>query len=153
MATIETKYFGSMPFEREACFEFPWGLPAFEEERQFLPLQTAAHGPLLFLQSTGTPSLCFIALPVLVVDPEYKLSVSADDLEALGLRPSRQPWIGSEVLVLALLSIHEQAPPTANLLAPVVVNLADRRALQAIRCDRVYSHEQPLTFEQVESSC
>ena len=48
---------------------------------------------------------------------------ATEDLEALELPSGRQPQIGSEVLVLALVSIHESAPATANLLAPVVVNV------------------------------
>lgn len=153
MPTIETKYFGAMPFNDESCFEFPGGLPAFEEERRFLPLETPAHKPLLFLQSATTPSLCFIAVPVLVADPQYDLAVSFEDLEALELSVDRQPKIGSEVLVLTLLSIGENAPTTANLLAPVVINLATRRGLQAIRYDRAYSHEQPLAACPEEQAC
>jgi flagellar assembly factor FliW len=153
MPTIATKYFGAMPYEEEGCFEFPWGLPAFEEERRFLPLEMPGHKPLVFLQSTANPALCFIALPVLAADPEYALAVSPDDLQALSLPEDRQPVAGPEVLVLALLSIHEDAPATANLLAPVVVNLANRRALQAVRYDSVYSHAQPLACQKEEHSC
>ena len=153
MPTVDTKYFGAMPYEEESCFEFPWGLPAFEEERRFLPLEMPGHKPLVFLQSTANPTLCFIALPVLAADPKYVLAVSPDDLQALSLPEDRQPAIGPEVLVLTLLSIHEEAPATANLLAPVVVNLANRRALQAVRYDSVYSHAQALVSHKEEYAC
>src|SRR5204863_8883919 len=128
MPTVDTKYFGAMPYQEESCFEFPWGLPAFEEEQRFLPLEMPGHKPLVFLQSTVNPDLCFITLPVLAADSKYALSVSGEDLQALGLAEDRQPAIGPEVLVLTLLSIREGAAATANLLAPVVVNLATRRA-------------------------
>jgi flagellar assembly factor FliW len=153
MSTIDTKYFGPMAYDEESCFEFPWGLPAFEEERRFLPLEMPGHKPLVFLQSTGNPALCFIAIPVLLADPGYALVAAPDDLQALGLALDRQPRIGSDVLVLTLLSIQQDAPTTANLLAPVVVNLANRRALQAIRHDAVYSHAQPLAYQEEECSC
>jgi flagellar assembly factor FliW len=153
MPTVDTKYFGAVPYEEGTCFEFPWGLPAFEEERRFVPLEIPRHHPLVFLQSTATPALCFIALPVLAAHPEYALAVSPDDLQALSLREDRQPAVGREVLVLALLSIHEDAPATANLLAPVVVNLSNRRALQAVRSDSVYSHVQPLAGQKEEYAC
>jgi flagellar assembly factor FliW len=153
MPTIDTKYFGPMAYDEESCFEFPWGLPAFEEECRFLPLEMPGHKPLVFLQSTVNPTLCFVALPVLVAHPEYALTVSPDDLQALGLSVERQPRIGSEVLVLTLLSIQQDAPTAANLLAPVVVNLANRQALQAIRHDAVYSHAQTLDYPKEECSC
>jgi flagellar assembly factor FliW len=89
----------------------------------------------------------------LIADPAYQLAVCTDDLEALGLRVDRQPAIGVDVLVFALLSIQENAPTTANLLAPVVINLSTRHGLQAIRYDAVYSHAQALTLRTGECSC
>ena len=151
MPEIETKYFGRMPYEYDACLEFPAGLPAFEEEHNFLPIEITGVQPLVFLQSMATASLCFIALPVLVADPQYELAVAPEDLERLGLESHRQPHIGREVLVLVLLSI--QTHVTANLLAPVVVNLANRRAVQAVRDDFRYSHQHALSFEQQEQAC
>lgn len=153
MATIPTKYFGEMPLDELSCFEFPWGLPAFEGERLFLPVEIPDLIPLLFLQSAANSSLCFIALPVLVADPDYKLAISPEDLEALGLCTERQPEIGTEVLVLVLLSIYEDSPATANLLAPVVINVATRRALQAIRHDSNYCHNQQLSLRLEEPAC
>ena len=153
MPTIETKYFGAMSYDKESCFDFPCGLPAFDEERQFLPLHVPDQEPVIFLQSTKTPDLCFVAVPVLVADPQYRLAVAREDLETVGLSPARQPRMGEDAMVLALLAIRERAPATANLLAPIVINLANRQAVQAIRCDNVYSHQCPLTICAEESAC
>ena len=78
MPEIETKYFGRMPYQSEACLEFPAGLPAFEHEHSFLPIEITGAQPLVFLQSMETPTLCFVALPVLVADPNYELAVAPD---------------------------------------------------------------------------
>ena len=51
--------------------------------------------------------------------------------------------MGGEALALAILTVAEGGL-TANLLAPVVVNLANRRAVQAIRPDGRHSHAHPL---------
>ena len=141
MPQLQTKYFGTVTCDQNELFQFPLGLPAFEQEKSFAPLDLPGTAPLLFLQSTSRPDLCFLCFPVLVVDPHYQLSVSAEDLEALDLSTTRQPDIGEEVLVLALLSVQENQATTANLMAPVVVNPKTRRALQAIRGDAVYSHQ------------
>jgi len=153
MPTIDTKYFGAMSYEAESCFDFPCGLPAFDNEQQFLPLRVPEQEPLVFLQSTKTPDLCFVAIPVLVADPQYRLAATREDLETVGLSSSRQPRIGEDALVLALLAIRDDAPATANLLAPIVINLANRRAVQAIRCDNRYSHQQPLVACAEKSTC
>jgi flagellar assembly factor FliW len=70
--------------------------------------------------------------------------VSREDLILLDLPPDRQPVLEGEVAVLVLLSLHDGLSTTANLMAPIVVNLKTRRALQAIRQDSLYSHQHPV---------
>jgi flagellar assembly factor FliW len=103
MGTLHTKYFGEIEHADESSFHFPHGLPAFEEEKRFVPLDLPGSEPLVFLQSVTTPALCFLAFPILVVDPEYRLALAAEDLAVLGL-DGDEPKIGQEVLALALLN-------------------------------------------------
>jgi len=152
MAQVETEYFGTMAYREESVFEFPAGLPAFLNEKRFVPIESPQHSPLLFLQSMIQPALCFLALPIQVVDAEYGLAVSREDLILLDLPSDRQPQLESEVAVLVLLSLHDGLSTTANLMAPIVVNLKTRCALQAIRQDSVYSHQHPITHVR-EKTC
>lgn len=144
MLLVETKYFGTLSCSEESVFDFPLGLPAFEDQKRFVPIELPQYAPLVFLQSLTQRELCFLAFPILVADRGYQLAVSAEDLATLQLDIGRQPQLGSEVLVLALLSLHDGFLATANLLAPIVVNLRTRRALQAIRQDSEYSHQHPI---------
>ncbi len=153
MAQVETKYFGTMSYEEAAVFEFPLGLPAFENEKRFVPIELAEHAPLIFLQSLAQPALCFLAFPILVVDRDYRLAVAREDLAALELAADRQPELASEVAVLALISLHDRFSATANLMAPIVVNLKTLRAVQAIRQDSVYSHQHPIEPRPAEEAC
>ena len=153
MLSVETKYFGMLSCSEEAVFDFPLGLPAFEDEKRFVLIELPEDAPLVFLQSLRNPSLCFLAFPILVADRGYRLAVSAEDLATLDLNRERQPELGREVLVLALISLHGDFPPTANLMAPLVLNLKTRRGLQAIRQDRLYSHQHPLESCSPEVSC
>jgi|SRR5579871_1027300 len=144
MPVAQTKYFGCLDYSPESVFDFPAGLPAFENQDQFLFLEAQQYAPLVFLQSLRTPGLCFLALPVQVIDPNYELAVSEEDRRALALDPARQLVQGVEVLALALLSFGGETSASANLMAPIIVNLATRRALQAIRWDARYSHQQAI---------
>lgn len=130
-----------MAYREESVFEFPWGLPAFEQEKRFVLIESPEHAPLVFLQSLADAGLCFLAFPILVVDRDYQLGITQEDLAALELDTERQPELGAEVLVLALLSLHDGFSATANLMAPIVIHLGTRRALQAIRCDSLYSYQ------------
>jgi len=122
---------------------FPYGIPAFEAERRFRLID---RKPLQFLESETNPGLSFLLLPVTLVDPDYRLALSAEDRETLGVTAE------SRLLCLAVITAAEDLPPTANLLAPVVVNLDTLRAVQAVRSDRVYSHKQPLLQEEAACS-
>ena len=153
MPFAETKYFKTMAYAEDSVFEFPWGLPAFEHEKRFVLIESPEHAPLVFLQSLANPELCFLAFPILVVDRAYQLGISPEDLNVLELDVARQPELGSEVLVLALLSLHDGFSPTANLMAPIVINLSTRRARQAIRCDSLYSYQHPIAPLCREEAC
>jgi flagellar assembly factor FliW len=153
MPSVDTKYFGVLAYGEEAVFEFPRGLPAFEEEQRFVLIEMPEHATLVFLQSLRQPELCFLAFPILVADREYRLAVSREDLEALDLDGGRQPTLGSEVLVLALVSLQDGFSATANLMAPIVLNLKTLRGLQAIRQDNLYSHQHPIQSLRPEVAC
>jgi flagellar assembly factor FliW len=153
MPLVGTKYFGALEYKDESVFDFPFGLPAFEEERRFLLIELPQDAPLIFLQSLSQRELCFLAFPILVVEPNYELAIGAEDLAALGLDPNRQPELSREAMVLTLISMHDGFSATANLMAPVVVNLKTRQALQAIRRDSIYSHQHPIQVRAGESVC
>jgi flagellar assembly factor FliW len=135
-----------MSYSQDAVFEFPNGLPGFEDEHLFVFLSQPATHPLMFMQSLNQPSACFILLPILAVDPHYQLSLSDEDLEALHLARGRQPHIGTEVLCAAMVCTGgENRPhPTVNLLSPIVLNLWERIGIQAIQTLSRYSHRHPL---------
>lgn len=147
MPSIETKYFGTLPYSEDAVFHFAHGIPGFDEEKNYVLIEAPERAPLVFLQSMARASLCFAAFPIQVVDPQYRIAIAPEDLEDLELDPGRQPALAAEVTVLALVSWHGHAHVTANLMAPVVLNVKTRRGLQAIRRDARYSHAHPIATE------
>ena len=147
MPSFDTKNFGIVSYQPEAVVEFPAGLPGFDQRRQFLALQFPDSAPLIFLQSLEDPGLCFITLPVLAVDQRYRLQVNDEDRRRVGLPVGRALQIGEDVLCLTVISLRESGP-TANLLAPVVVNLTNRQAVQAVADDAAYSHQHVLVPEE-----
>jgi flagellar assembly factor FliW len=155
MPRILTAYFGELDYSEASVFHFPHGLPGFEHERNFLFVQRPQTEPLLFLQSVGTPHLCFILLPILVVAANYRFNLDAEDLAALHLPPSRQPRIGEDILCAAIVRTgdSEEDGPTANLMAPVVVNLKAQIGVQVIHAGSPYSHRHPIAASQDVAPC
>ncbi|MCS6952944.1 MAG: flagellar assembly protein FliW [Bryobacterales bacterium] len=144
MPHCDTRYFGRLEYSETAVVEFPEGLPGFPLEKRFVLVEPATHHPLVFLQSLTSDALCFLAVPVQCVVPGYRLSLSAEELALLGLSPEAEPRIGRDVLCLAIVFVGEDGSVTANLLAPVVIHLATRRALQCVPADPVYPLRYPM---------
>ncbi|MEI9812794.1 MAG: flagellar assembly protein FliW [Acidobacteriota bacterium] len=136
MPRVHTGQFGDLDYEEESCVLFPRGLPGFEQCRRFVLLEPPELAPLVQMQSLEIPDLCFLALPARSVAPDYDVALTPEDFLTLG---SARP-----TLDLALLSVGVEGTVTANLLAPVVINLATRVAVQAVRGDFQYSHQHPV---------
>ena len=100
------------------------------------------------MQSLVHPGLCFIAVPVLVADPAYRPDLSPEDLALLELPLRTPPQTGSDILCLTLVTVSEQADPTVNLASPIVLNLRNRKGVQAILPSSGYSLRQPLLAQE-----
>lgn len=143
MLHILTRQFGPIDVDENAALHFPLGLPGFETRERFALVEWPAAAPLMFLQSLDSPELGFVTAPMESIDPAYQLELTADDLQCLGLPENRQPNPG-ELICLAILSAPKSGQPTANLLAPLVIDRASRQAVQAVRQDSRYSHQHAL---------
>jgi flagellar assembly factor FliW len=153
MKTCSTRYHGEIEYSEDEVVSFPRGLFGFETEKQFLMIELPAVRPLVFLQSLSTPGLCFLALPVGVVEKDYQLDLADEDLEELELPAGSRPRIGEDVLCLVLLTVQANRPTTANLMAPVTLNLRTRKALQAISTNDLYSHQHVFLEPAKETVC
>jgi flagellar assembly factor FliW len=141
MPTIETRAFGTFTPPKESLFTFPDGLPGFPNEKVFLLIEDARSKPIVFLQSARTPSICFITLPASAVQQGYKPFLG-DGLE--GASPA-------DVLCLVIITVAEGEDPTANLLAPIVIDIKNQTGVQMVQSETEFSHRHPL-FAAVESS-
>lgn len=153
VAELATEHFGTIQYDSEKIIHFPHGLPAFDEETRFLPVEQPSKTPVIFLQSLTRPDLTFITMPVQVIDPSYRLAISEEDLEALELPPDRQPEIGADVTCLVIVTLAEGKPPTVNMMAPIVVNLRTRNAFQVIQAEAGYSHQHSLGGDPGDEEC
>lgn len=139
MANCITKYFGEITYESDAVWRFAAGLPGFESEREFLPIEQPATHPLVYLQSLSTPAVCFIGMPAHLLEPGYQPEMSEEDRDLIGLDGP----LNGGILCLALITVREDGS-TANLMAPIVANLDTGQAVQAISPSGSYSHRHPI---------
>jgi flagellar assembly factor FliW len=152
MPNWNSRKLGSIEYDQADVLTFPKGLAGFEKETSFVPVQRQGYEPVVFLQSLSSPDLCFLTVPVDVVDKQYQLRIMNEDLQVISPSGEHAPPATEDLACLAIVCLPEQGEATANLLGPLVVNRKNRVAIQAIRDDSKYSATEKLTTAQ-ESPC
>jgi len=107
----------------------------------------------MFMQSLSSRNPCFVLLPIFVADPNYRLNLTPEELFELELPAGQEPKIGEDILCATLICVAQGEVPTANLMAPVVINLYKHIGMQVIHGDSGYSHQHPLLREEPVLSC
>ena len=122
---------------------FPAGIPGFPALRRFrLISDPEFNPPFELLASDEEPNVGFYLVDPTLVDEDYRPDVPDADLQALLLRPN------DELCLRAIVSVGEDATSTtANLAAPVVLNLTAGLGIQAILEGPAYSLRTPLVVE------
>jgi len=138
---LQTRFFGEVEYSDEAVIRLAGGIPPFVEQTRFLLLTDAERQPLIFVQSVDEAGLCFIAMAADQACAGYEINLNAEQMEALGWRNGETQ---AALTQLAILTVPECGPVTANLLAPLVIDLERRVGIQSVRTDGRYSHAAPL---------
>ena len=150
MPILQSVQLGTIEYPEEHVLHFPLGLPAFEDETRFLPIERPGMEPLVFLQSLQRQDLAFPTLPVKALDPDFELALSADELAWLcGTSAAPDGQVGlagvavDDLIALAIVTVSPGGI-TANMRAPVVVNQRTKVGIQAIQADSSYSLQHPV---------
>ncbi len=130
---IETSRFGTVSYSEQEILFFPRGIPAFESKHEWI-LAGTDDSAVKWLQSLDDGDL---ALPVTspdAVQPDYNARIPEDELYLIG---SVNP---QDLALLIVVSIPDSAPwnMTANLRAPILINLKTHKAVQVIALNEDY---------------
>ena len=129
MTTMRAGYPELVEVDDDQLFEFYPGLSGFEDQNRYA-LMDDDGSMLQWLQAVGAPSVCFG-----VVDPwgflsDYAFELPDADADALGVKGS------NDVIVRVILTLRSpMAAITANLMAPLVINLTTRLGRQVVLQD------------------
>ena len=128
MRNINTLRFGELEIEEQDVVRFADGIPAFEDEHEFVVLPYEEGTPYMFLQSMATPELAFLMTDPFVFFPDYSFELDDENMEKLAINSM------DDVLVCTLISVPRSgvADMTTNLLAPVVINRHTMQARQIV---------------------
>ncbi|MEN0587784.1 flagellar assembly protein FliW [Kurthia gibsonii] len=135
---IQTKFLGEVQIDPTSIIQFPQGIPAFEEEKEFVVIPLGAQSPFVTLQSVQTPSVGFMAAYPYHFKPNYAFDLEQEDLQQLQIEKSE------DVLVYAILTLKDTLEnSTMNLLAPVAINVKKQIGKQVVLHENA---EHPLRY-------
>lgn len=127
---IHTTRFGNVEINEKDIIKFPEGLLGFNDLRSFVLLDDPTDDIFAWLQSCD---LAEVAFPVLEPDlfrSSYKANLGKRDLEALGMENMNRARTYCIVTIP-----DDPTQMTANLKAPVIINIPGRTARQCVLQD------------------
>lgn len=132
---IQTALLGELEIDENYILNFTEGIPAFEEEKQFVLLPMEDKGPFYYLQSIYNEDLCLLLAEPFVFFPHYEIEVADEELHKLGIDNDK-----GSMLVYVILTVPDDFKlTTANLLAPIIINPESKKATQYIAVNTKYT--------------
>ncbi|WP_273124395.1 flagellar assembly protein FliW [Bacillus weihaiensis] len=142
---IETKYHGEITLEDTSIMHFQNGLPGFIEEKKFVLLPLDSESPFMILQSILTRDLGFILVNPFQFFPSYEFELSKVDKEILEIKEEQ------DLAVWTILTVKDPfEESTANLQAPVIINIRNNVGKQVILNHTMYQTREKLFPEKIE---
>ncbi|OAT81550.1 flagellar assembly protein FliW [Bacillus sp. MKU004] len=143
---INTKYHGEIEVKEDRVLNFEQGIPGFNEEKEFVVLPLQDNELFHILQSVTTSQLGFVVTDPFLFTKEYDFELDQGTVELLAFTSEK------DVKVLTILTMRETLnKSTANLQAPIIINLANNKAKQVILNDTTYQTKHPI-FAQPEQA-
>ena len=117
--------------------EFPGGIVGFEDKNKFVLF--SLNESLFLLQSVDNPYIGFVVIDPLLLNPSYEVDLAAEERALLKLEGDEQP------VILAIVTLDTNGNPyTANLRAPLAINVAKRLGVQVVLQDAQYPVRFPI---------
>ena len=143
MIVIKSSRFGDLEVAKETLIEFPTGLIGFPQAFNFIMIDHKP--PFSWLQSAEDPNLAFVVIDGFEFGQAFDLKPPLGDKDC-----DFQP--DDEYAILLIVTVRpDPRQTTANLKAPLFVNIRNRKGVQVIFDDSRYSTRHPLWTEDAES--
>ncbi|MCQ4923209.1 flagellar assembly protein FliW [Tissierella carlieri] len=132
---IKTRNFGEIEIEKEKIIIFEEGIPAFEEEKEFIIiLNEDKENPFHCLQSINNQDLSFIVINPFEIFSDYDILLPQTAINKLKIEKEEDINIYTIVVIPT-----DMKKMTTNLLGPIVINTKERLGKQVILDDERYT--------------
>jgi len=124
--TLQTAQFGTLQIRPHHIFHFPQGIIGFEHLTRFVLISDEKTQPIKWLLSVDDPTIGFPVVNVLLVRPDYPL------VRKLNSRKS---------VILTILTLGKDKNITANLRAPIILDIEQQEGKQIVLTSDEFSFE------------
>ena len=131
---ISTTRFGDIDIDESRVIQMRGGILGFEYLKRYVLLAQEEGVPFLWFQSIDDGSIAFVVINSFVVKPDYAPVISDSEVELLRIESPE------DVILMSIVTIRsDPVKITANLRAPVVINIKSRLARQVVLQEVEYS--------------
>ncbi|MCP3941178.1 MAG: flagellar assembly protein FliW [Desulfobacteraceae bacterium] len=136
---IKTRKFGEIEIDKNKTLFMPEGLPGFSGFEKFVLLEDPKTVPFCWFQSLEEPNLALAIMNPFLFKPDYKIDLKG----FIGSRGWKNIEI-KDLLVYVVINISKgetDSAITANLIGPIIINMKNNEAIQAVISNSIYSHQ------------
>lgn len=135
---LDTTTFGKIEISEEKIVHFKDGVPGFENLKKFVIIILEQTHPFIWLQSIEE-DISFPVMSPFEIDSEYSPNVDDHDLDEIKVQDEK------DILVLVICVIPKDITQmTANMAAPIVINIKSGLGKQVLTIDERYKVRQPI---------
>ena len=139
---FSTSRFGEIELKEEEAINMPKGLIGFPELKRFVLLDHDKDSPFKWLQSLDDGAIAFVLINPLLFKADYTVEVTESEVEELSLENE------DDAVISVIITIPtDPKKMTANLKAPVVFNLQNRKGKQIILNNPQYTTRHNIVDE------
>ncbi len=129
---VTTTRFGEIEIADKELISFPWGIPGFEELKNYILLEYK-NGPFQWLQSVEEPSVAFVVCPPDFIGLEYTVPDSKKKLIKLEKK--------EDLVILNIVSFNRDKGMRFHIKSPLIFNVSSRLGYQwTMEADELKSH-------------
>lgn len=137
MINLPGTRFGNIEVEEGSELHFAQGLFGFPDAHRFVLLYPGGTGRVAWLQSLDVPALAFPIVEGSALGPNYPEPPAAKLAQEAGLE-------ATDPTILVIIAAQKGGGLIANMLAPLVIDMANRKGVQLVLDPKVYTPDTPL---------
>lgn len=137
---INSTRFGEIEIDESLLFEFVTPIIGYDSRKFFALIDNTPDSPFKWIQSVEDPELAFPITLCSYFDIEYNFTIEDNDAFLLQIENAE------DAMAINIVNIPHDCPQnaTANLIAPIIINVKNNKAMQIILKNTDYKIKHPL---------